>query len=603
MTGLAAGCETPAEHAEAATVHALLNCYLREVDDGAVRPPAETPDGVEAAEPCVRLALPEQGVELFAPRRYRSPTGRHTFALPVYARQADSVAPIDAAALAALLRRELVRSNDVPVTAGTDLLRRVLLSRRETERIVREREAPAPPDADRPSFLAAERALVFGHLLHPTPKSREGFASYEAAAYAPELEGGFQLRYVAADPAWATEWAARDERATDWVEAGLRTADAPLPERVRAALADGRVLLPLHPWQAASLRERGYVQAALADDRLTDLGTFGPTFHPTSSVRTLYSPDAPYMVKGSLAVEITNAERTTRRSKIELAVAVAELLETGYGDALAAEHPDFSVLADAAGVTADVGPGVESGFETVLRENPFRGAGARDVATVVALCQDGLEGPSWLARIVSRLADRRGEPAADVAVEWFRRYLAVTVRPALWSYFVLGVGFEAHQQNTVLRLDEDGWPVTGYYRDNGGYCFPESRVHLVEDWLPDLRERVETVSADAVTDRCLRYYCVLNNAFGVCNALGVAGLADESDLLGALRSELRRLAAYEPPESDLVTVLLEDASVPCKANLCTRFEGRDELTSALESESVYVDVANPLVTTATAIPS
>jgi siderophore synthetase component len=627
MTSVGAIAETPADHAESATLHAFLNCYLRETGAGEPLTPDETPEGVPAGADradgrVVRVAFPRQATELFAPLRYESATGRHLFALPAYSRAtgatepgqpgaatdgaggtgtagAGDPAPLDAGSLAALARRELALDAGDP-TGGIDLLRRVLASRRATERFVAARDAPA--DRERMygrsvSFRDAEQSLVYGHHLHPTPKSREGIADHEAGRYAPELRGGFQLRYFAADPALASDWSVRQngDSAAEWVADVVADAtDA--PGAAVDALSAGETVVPVHPWQADYLRSQPAVAAALERGAVRDLGAFGPTFYPTTSVRTLWSPDAPFMVKGSLAVRITNAERTNKRPELERGVAVSELLATEFGDRLDARFPRFSIVEDPAALTLDLGEGPESGFETVLRENPFRGDDAGNVTPVVSLCQDGLDGPSRAARTVARIAEREGRQPAAVAREWFREYLAVTVRPVLWAYFELGVGVEAHQQNTLVRLDDEGWPVEGFYRDNQGYYFPESRYGRVDEWLPGVGERADTVCPEAVSDERLRYYVVLNNAFGVVNALGAGGVVDERALLADLRAELESLADHEPDESALVSRLLSERRVPCKANLLTRFEGLDELVNSLENQSVYTDVENPLVT-------
>ncbi|WP_435064592.1 IucA/IucC family protein [Halobaculum sp. EA56] len=627
MTGVGTVADSPAEHAESATLHAFLNCYLRETGAGEVLPPSAVPDGVPAGADradgrVVRVPFPRQGVAAFAPLRYESATGRHLFRLPAYARgvgagadprvtdgsgavdatavdAADGTAPepLDSGTLAALARRELALDAGDP-TAGDDLLRRVLASRRATERFAAARDDPAEHDrmyGGTVGFRDAEQSLVYGHHLHPTPKSREGIPDHEAGRYAPELRGGFPLRFFAADPAVVSEWSARDGTAAEWVDALVADADD-APAAADEAVAAGEALVPVHPWQADYLRSQPHVEAALDRGDVRDLGAFGPTFHPTSSVRTLWSPDAPFMVKGSLAVRITNAERTNKRPELARGVAVSELLATGFGDALADRFPDFSVVEDPAALTLDLGEGPESGFETVLRENPFRGDDARNVTPVVGLCQDGLDGPSRAARVVARVAEREGRSERAVAREWFRAYLSVTVRPVLWTYFELGVGVEAHQQNTLVRLDGDGWPVEGFYRDNQGYYFPESRYDRVDGWLPGVGERADTVCPDAVADERLRYYVVLNNALGVVNALGAGGVADEPDLLAVLRAELESLADHEPDASTLVSGLLSERRVPCKANLLTRFEGLDELENDLENQSVYTDVENPIVT-------
>ncbi|AAG20874.1 MULTISPECIES: IucA/IucC family siderophore biosynthesis protein [Halobacterium] len=602
MTGVGAVADTPAAHAESATLHAFLNCYLRETDAGEVVSPRAVPDGVPAGAQradrrVVRVPFPAQSTTVFAPLRYASATGRHLFAVPAYARPgvpdapAGTPSPIDAAGVASLARRELALDGDDP-TAGRDLLERVLASQTATERFVAARDTPR--DHERlydttVSFRDAEQSLVYGHHMHPTPNSRTGIPPHEQSRYAPELRAGFQLRVFAADPALVETWAAGDASATEWLRSVVADATTVPPE-------SEATLVPVHPWQADYLHAQPHVAAAIARDELRDLGAFGPTFYPTSSVRTLWSPDAPFMYKGSLAVEITNAERTNKRPELARGVAVSELLATGFGDAFADRFPAFSIIEDPAAITLTLGDGAESGFEAVLRENPFAGDDTDNVTPVAALCQDGLDGPARAARIVSRIATREGRTESAVAREWFEQYLAHTVRPVVWLYFQQGVGLEAHQQNTLVRLDDDGRPTAGFYRDNQGYYFPASQAADVDDWLPGVCERADTVCPDAIADERLRYYIVFNNAFGVVNALGAGGVVDERALLAVLRTELESLAEHEPADSTLVSALLTERRVPCKANLLTRFEERDELEADLETQSVYTAIENPLVT-------
>ncbi|RZH69002.1 IucA/IucC family protein [Natrinema altunense] len=585
-----------------ATMHSFLNCYCHETGTGEFVPVADAPiDRAPASGLVLRLPLATQGIECFAPVAYRSPTGRHLFELPASYRAGSDGEPVelDYATLATLVTKELELTRGADPNRD-DLLERVVRSCRNVERYVDARaddgETLYGPDF---TFREAEQSLVFGHLRHPTPKSRRGMER-DAERYAPELEGSFRLHYVRADPDIVESGSARDDSAAAWVREALRDDPAVDESVLEDSLAADDVLLPVHPWQADRLLERPDVQDLVSAGKLESIGPLGREFYPTTSVRTLYAPASPFMVKGSLAVEITNSVRTNERPELERGVAISDLLATELGDDLRNRYPDFDVVRDPAYLTIDpdaVDADGESGFEVVLRENPFRGEDARRATPVVALCQDAIgDGRSRLGRIVASIADREGRDPAAVSEEWFRRYLAISIRPLLWLYLEQGVGLEAHQQNSVLTLDEAGYPDEFRYRDNQGYYFPESAADRLEDICPGVGERAGTVCPDAVADERIRYYVVLNNVFGVINAFGTAGLVDEGRLLDVLRAELESLREFDRPGTAILDPLLESDTVPCKANLLTRFRGLDELDApSLDEQSVYADVRNPLV--------
>ncbi len=584
------------ERADSATVHAFLNCYLREtgtyeVHDGSVADVEPASDGL------LHVPLPAQGIDLLAPLAYRSPTERHLFETPVWYRLPDrTVHPIEAATLASLVLKDLSLTRDGDAVPD-ELLERVLRSKRNTESFVTARADDEKRLYDeRLSFRDAEQALVFGHHRHPTPKSRQGIAVRNRTKYAPELRGSFPFHYFRADPSLVSAGSARDRSATAWVKESLREDPEVTSSFLTEHVESDDVLLPVHPWQADYLLDQPHVKRHLGDG-LAYLGAVGREFYPTTSVRTLYSADAPFMVKSSLNVKITNSVRTNKRPELDRGVAVAELLDTEFGDELYEAFPDFDIVRDPAFLALDIGDERESGLETVLRANPFRGELAERSTPVVALCQDAIAGQSRLGRLVTTITEREGRETEAVSEDWFGQYIEIGIRPVLWLYLERGVGVEAHQQNSVLTLDEDGYPSEFRYRDNQGFYFPESQYEKVEEYLSGVGERADTICADAIADERLRYYVILNNALDLINAFGCAGLVAEQRLLSLLRKELERARErYDRPSSVFLDPLLESATVPCKANLLTRFRGLDELENNLENQSVYTDVKNPLVT-------
>jgi siderophore synthetase component len=195
-----------------------------------------------------------------------------------------------------------------------------------------------------------------------------------------------------------------------------------------------------------------------------------------------------------------------------------------------------------------------------------------------------------LAAHIRGLAEAAGRQPREVAKEWFARYVSRLIVPMLWMDAELGVTLEGHQQNTLIQLDEQGYPGAGWYRDNQGFYYRSSRIAELAELAgePDLGLASDTVVPDEVVTERLVYYVGINNLFGMVGALGCAGLAEESDLLRIAREELSVLRGHRPTE-----LLLNATTLRCKANLLTRAAGLDELVGELATQSVYVEIANP----------
>jgi siderophore synthetase component len=315
------------------------------------------------------------------------------------------------------------------------------------------------------------------------------------------------------------------------------------------------------------------------------------------------------MLKLSLGLRITNSRRENLRKELHRGVEVHRLLRTGLSQRWQAVHPGFDVVRDPAWLAVD-DPGGRPvpGLDVMIRHNPF--APSDDVG-----CVAGLVSPrpvaepggapstpdtarpmrSRLAQLVARLAARTGRPAGAVATEWFLRYLEQVVRPVLWLEGEAGIALEAHQQNTLLLLDRDGWPAGGRYRDNQGYYFRESRRAELDARLPGIGERSDTFVSDEVADERFAYYLAINNVLGLVGAFGAQRLADERLLLAAFRRFLADLASSPAaPRTSLPRRLLDSPVLRCKANLLTRLRGLDELVGPVDTQSVYVTITNPL---------
>ncbi|MEV6792311.1 IucA/IucC family protein [Streptomyces sp. NPDC051320] len=558
--------------AETAGIENLLRCWVRE--NNLVRPTG----------PLLRIPLKASGAALLVPVLYWSPTGWHRFGRPTLEGGSATAPPADAVTVAALLGRETGQRE------SADLVGRVADSVRRTATFVAERRTSPGPADETDLFLTAEQSLLFGHPLHPTPKSREGLSDAENRTYSPELHGSFPLHWIAVDRSVLAQDSA-------WTERG-RTLPAELViARLAGTLShpDGTVLLPLHPWQAQELMRRPAVVQLVEAGLLYDLGPYGDHWHPTSSVRTVHRPGSAAMLKLSLGLRITNSRRENLRKELHRGVEVHRLLRGGLGEEWQTAHPRFDIVRDPAWLGVDTHDGKPlPGFDVVIRHNPF---GPGDDAVCIAALTAVRPRPgrermsSRLADIVTALAASTGRSTGAVAAEWFLRYLDHVVRPVLWLDGAAGVALEAHQQNTLVMLAPNGWPVGGRYRDNQGYYFRESHREALERRLPGLSATSDTFVADSVTDERFAYYLGINNVFGLIGAFGSQHLADERLLIAAFRQFLAKASALGSP---LPAQLLNAPVLRTKANLLTRLHGLDELVGPVDTQSVYVTLSNPL---------
>ncbi|MGH8793184.1 MAG: IucA/IucC family C-terminal-domain containing protein, partial [Stackebrandtia sp.] len=163
-------------------------------------------------------------------------------------------------------------------------------------------------------------------------------------------------------------------------------------------------------------------------------------------------------------------------------------------------------------------------------------------------------------------------------------------------YASTGIGLEAHQQNTLVRLSDSGEVAGAAFRDNQGYYLAASRLAELRKRL-DVPESTLAVVEDDIVDDRLTYYLLRNQALAVVGALAVDGLAEEPALLAVLAARLRaalpELAAAGPHGDRLARRWLEADTLPCKANLLTRLSGIDEVVAPLDAQSVYRPGPNP----------
>ncbi|UHQ56444.1 IucA/IucC family protein [Microbulbifer sp. YPW16] len=576
--------------AERLSANSFFNALLRESGVGQWH---ETAAGLPAAvtPPAVALELPQSAARLWLSVRYRSRAGRHQFELPLLVErgqgQCEVISLTDAAELVAGeqgffpdagpdSRREFVRRTEESVRN----MSLAIEARREEFTTI----FSAPLD-----FADAEQALLCGHAMHPTPKSREPLTDSEAMQYAPEFGRGFPLQWLAVAAERLGGGSGSSDTADEfacslWHE---EFTGQPFPE--------GFIPFPAHPWQWQQLRRDARVAALLQSGDILQLGSGTRPWRATSSLRALYSEDSPFMLKFSLSLRLTNSVRTLLPREMARGLEVPRVQRTPVGREFAERYPHFAVLAEPAYLLLldrDDQPVTES--LVMFRENPFLGHAARNTSLLATLTQDhpGRE-DCRAAQMIYRHAKTQEIPVANAAREWFGRFLDVIVEPLLIAQSDYGLLYGAHQQNLIIAFEGD-LPRAGYFRDCQGSAYSPLGKSLLRPYLPDLATDTENLLNETMANRLFVYYLVVNSCFGLIGALGAAGVLSEVELLQQLRTRLQALADGPRRDTSCLDYLLGSKQLWAKGNFLCAMRGMNETTTE-DPLAIYHTMDNPLL--------
>ncbi|WP_036243010.1 IucA/IucC family protein [Methylobacter luteus] len=579
------------------SLETLLNCYCREVAGpagqisiGPLFGQGDWPMALRAAlgqggGKAMHILLPHSGERLLVLVGQASPTGNYRYHSPFYYKSPGRPwAPLEWRTLATLLLRDLAVQNDIPF--NEELLEQIRDSVAVTGAILAEPQPAAPSDA-LAAYVDSEQSLAFGHPFHPAPKSRQDFSAADLRCYAPELRASFPLHYFAV-------------RREHWLQNSLlpESTDALLAAQAPAGLQadDDFALLPAHPWQARYLLSLPAVRAAIEQDRLRDLGSQGPAYFATSSIRTLFHPDNPYFYKCSLQVRITNCVRKNAVYELEGALQVTRIMQT-LCPRLAAQFPTLRVLEEPAYASVRLSDNesqaereATEGFGLILRQ----GLDPIDTGTVTPLLAGSLfgnhtRGQARLSDILDKLAQKQAAPRDAVAEDWFSAYVEQLLPPVLHCFFDHGIIFEPHLQNVLLGLTEN-WPSHIWLRDFEGVKLVTGRFNAVSLDAVDARVLQALFYSDDQGWNRIAYCLLVNNFCEAVAQLSVLHPSLEQRLWRIVGHQLRRYLAHHgnPNAARRINALLAGAPFPAKANLINRFYKRPD------RNATYLSLPSPL---------
>ncbi|MBA4068353.1 MAG: siderophore biosynthesis protein [Acinetobacter sp.] len=579
----------------------LINAYLQETGNGRFIPVAEQSQHLQKqSQGNTVLCIPLQNVSgfLYAPLDYVSKVGRHRFAALPWVEQDGQILELSPVNLAANLLENLIAQQNQKQLDTSSLLECWIQSRRALQQFLSYREEQI--DAvilPKQHFIQSEQALILGHSMHPSPKSRQGFVQNDWQLYSPETQNTFKMHFLYIHP----DQVIHDNAYQLDISGQLKQELAPFfnaYHQAKIAEYPDYALLPLHPWQARYLKDKDWYQQLLHEGKLVDFGALGWPMKATTSVRTLYSEQAPWMFKASMTVAVTNSIRVNLYKECHRGLLSYQLWNDECLADFRQRHPRLKTISDPAWIALKVNGQVLDETICILRENPF--PQNADVSCIASLCQDHpLQAKNRFSEIFANLSQQSGQSQSEIALEWFARFLDITILPLMELYHEFGMAFEAHQQNTLIEL-EQGMPKNVWFRDNQGFYYIEELAGEILARFPTLATDGQAVCPIALVDERFRYYFIGNTLFGLINAIGMTGVVEEQQLLEMLQAAL--MQAYQKyPQSNLLKTVLHQDTFPYKGNLMTRLYELDELQAHISQQSIYINLKNPLYVAQTVV--
>ncbi len=539
------------------------------------------------------LSLPLSLIQaqLFVPLSYVSRVGRHRIAALPQIFQKGQKLNFSAVAMVSLLLEELVQQSEGRVDAAS-LVERWIQSRDALQQFlnIRAEDFDALVQLEQ-GFIESEQALILGHSMHPAPKSRTGFVHEDWQKYSPEACGQTQMHYWLVAPEYIVEGTALEQAFSIQLKQEIKWHLSESELETLAAYAHYK-LLPLHPWQARYLQSKVWFKSLKAKLKIIDLGEKAWIFSPTTSVRTLASFNAPWMLKPSLSVMITNSIRVNLAKECHRGEMTHRLWHSELGQSILKQYPTLKAVNDPAWIALQLDGEIIDETICIVRDQPF--TPEQQVTCIASLCQDHpVEDRNRFNALFDQIASQQNlDDKAKIALDWFKTFLNISLTPLMYVYHRYGMAFESHQQNVLVEL-KDGWPQWLWLRDNQGFYYIEEFADEILQQFPELHDKAHAVGSKTFVDERFSYYFFGNTLFGIINAIGATDFVSEQDLLSVLQQHLFDLLK-QYPDSSLIQSLLYQPTLPYKGNLLTRLYELDELIAPVENQSVYIQLANPL---------
>lgn len=420
------------------------------------------------------------------------------------------------------------------------------------------------------NFLAAEQGLLIGHSFHPSPKSRDEFSDTDLFRYAPEFHARFKIRWLLVHNKLVHE-----EKSETFGSRGWQS------HLFRKSVPAGLVPMPSHPWQYEILKKDPVIQGYMAENLIQDAGESDELWYATSSMRSLYSPLMPFMLKFSMSVRMTNSVRHLQEQEVGRGMQIQDACHTNAGKAFSNRFPDFKILHEPAyagikGLNGEILP------QTIvlLRENLIQES--EETAVLATLTQTH---PFLKGNLLTHCLKNH------TAKNWFNAFMNHALVPLLVAQADYGIMLGAHQQNLMIKM-KDGLPVGSYFRDCQGTGFSELGLELMLKEITQKEKFKKHLVSNEAAVSLFTYYLMINSVLNTISALSVASGESEETFIKMLQQKLQSLR-QEVRDPFIIHFILSSPELNQKGNFRCSLDNLNENTAS-NPLSIYNNFKNPI---------
>ena len=350
-------------------------------------------------------------------------------------------------------------------------------------------------------------------------------------------------------------------------------------------------LVVLHPIQETQLKKDPKFQSLLAAGRIEKIDKLVKTGLQPSSLRTLYAPSAPFQLKFSLAVKLTNSMRYLSVSEANRGLQFYDAFHHDYLKDFAKRNPSFEIIFEPSYV------GIKSTDEDVFkdslvsfRENDWDShtKGLGTVASLTQVVNDA--GESMLTMAADKYALTSKLTSQSAYKRFFHGILDCFFMPVLDLAINFGVYGSAHAQNAILQF-EDNFPKRCFFRDCQGTWYNPPVHEKLKNDIPALNDPNCLVIDKERSAPLFTYYIVINAGFNLITALAKTGVVTEKTLVDQFVDRLEVVASHNP--HPLFDYLLRKEKWSYKGNFMCTLDNLDEVSQS-DPLRIYSDIKNPL---------